>query len=63
MAKKNNKKIIHTGKLPGDSNTDLKEYFSLLNLVERIVLKILDYDGYYIDCLDLRKNLNNTIDF
>jgi len=37
--------------------TNLKEYFNLLSLIERIVLKILDYDGYYIDCLDLRKKL------
>lgn len=49
--------IIKTGKLPGDFNTNIKEYFNLLNLIERIVLKILDYDGYYFDCLDLRKKL------
>jgi hypothetical protein len=35
--------------------TNIKEYFGLLNLIERIVPKILDYDGYYIDCRDSKK--------
>lgn len=41
--------LVHRARFLDDAENSA-QYFQLLNFLDRILLKILGYDGYYIDC-------------
>jgi len=45
-------KIVHEGSFGKENRSYYPEYVELCGLFEHLILAVMKYDGYYIDCLD-----------